>query len=229
MGRSASSYGPRDPPYAPGHVLRRRSAGRPPAPRLPPAVRDPADLAGGGRRVPGRAGQPLLLLAGAADLRGQRRRGVRDAAAALLAGRTVRRCAARPVAPPQHPGRREPAADGHGSRCRRAQRGRRDRRTAVCRGARVPVGEQVLPRGAVSGAAARGDAQRAGDGQLGVDHHRHDRRAHRRCHRLRAEEGVRRGQHCRRRGDRRRGARLRAGGGDRGADGSRPARPRPGQ
>ena len=48
-----------------------------------------------------------------------------------------------------------------------------DRRTPLRRRARLPVGQPVLPGRAVGRPAARGDPRRAGDGQLGVDHHRH--------------------------------------------------------
>ena len=46
------------------------------------------------------------------------------------------------------------------------------------------------------------DPRRAGDGQLGVDHHRHGRRHHRRRHRLRPQAALRRRERRRRRGHR---------------------------
>src|SRR5436190_21468798 len=90
-------------------VVRRGPAVGSPPSRLPAALLDPADVTGSRRRLPGRAGEPVLLLAGTADLGHQRRGRVRHAAAALLAGRPLRGSPPRPLATAPGPRRRQPA------------------------------------------------------------------------------------------------------------------------
>ena len=104
------------------------------------------------------------------------RRFVRRAVPALLAARSVRRCAAGPLGPAAGAGRREPRPAAAGARRRRTARGRRRRPADPVRRVdrqRLHPIRLVRP---VGGAAARGAAGAGRDDELGRDRDRAARR-----------------------------------------------------